>query len=139
MQSHLVVGPIPINGFSPPFVSNSGNPSISASAFSGNWLNPYSHPRKPRRRWVPPPPSSSFTSAAGIDGEQNHYSVLGVARGASSADIKRAYRLLALKVITNFLLIFLLCLHSIILTQLLIYGMIGFLPIIVLLQILINC
>ncbi|XVF42073.1 hypothetical protein PTKIN_Ptkin01aG0330800 [Pterospermum kingtungense] len=101
MQSHLLVGPTPINGFSSssPFVSAGGNPSISASSFIGNWLNPYNHPLKPRRRWVPPPPSSSssFTSAAGIGGEQNHYSVLGVARSASSADIKRAYRLLALK------------------------------------------
>ncbi|XWS57607.1 hypothetical protein CRYUN_Cryun09bG0188300 [Craigia yunnanensis] len=96
MQSHLLVGPTPVNGFSSSFIFNGGNPSVSASPFNGNWLHPYNHPRKSRKRWVPPP-SSSFASAAGINGEQNHYSVLGVGRTASSADIKRAYRLLARK------------------------------------------
>ncbi|XWS64612.1 hypothetical protein CRYUN_Cryun05aG0018100 [Craigia yunnanensis] len=75
MHSHLLVGPIPING---------GNSSISAFPFNGNWPHPFNHRRNSRKRWVPPP-SSSFISAAGINGEQNHYSVLGVARNASSA------------------------------------------------------
>ncbi|XVF31248.1 hypothetical protein REPUB_Repub16aG0129000 [Reevesia pubescens] len=96
MQSHLLVGPTPVNGFASSFISNGGSPSISASPFNGKWPYPFNHLRKSRNRWVPPQ-SSSFTSAAGIDGEQNHYSVLGVARNASSADIKRAYRLLARK------------------------------------------
>ncbi|KAK6233081.1 hypothetical protein SCA6_003154 [Theobroma cacao] len=97
MQAHLLVGPTPVNGFYSfsSFISN-GSLSISASPFTGNWPYPHNSPRKSRNRWIPPP-SSSFASAAGIDGEQNHYSVLGVARNASSADIKRAYRLLALK------------------------------------------
>ncbi|XVE89771.1 hypothetical protein DITRI_Ditri20bG0021900 [Diplodiscus trichospermus] len=99
MQSHLLVGPAPINGFSSTvFGSNGGNPCFSASPFNGSWPYPYNNPRKSRKRWVPPPSSSSsFASAAGINGEQNHYSVLGVARTASSSDIKRAYRLLARK------------------------------------------
>ncbi|XP_021283292.1 uncharacterized protein LOC110415859 isoform X2 [Herrania umbratica] len=101
MQAHLLVGPSPVNGFysSSSFISN-GSLSISASPFTGNWPYPHNSPRKSSNRWIPPP-SSSFASAAGIDGEQNHYSVLGVARNASSADIKRAYRLLALKVLSN--------------------------------------
>ncbi|XP_007030727.2 PREDICTED: dnaJ homolog subfamily C member 18 [Theobroma cacao] len=97
MQAHLLVGPTPVNGFySSSFFISNGSLSISASPFTGNWPYPHNSPRKSRNRWIPPP-SSSFASAAGIDGEQNHYSVLGVARNASSADIKRAYRLLALK------------------------------------------
>ncbi|GMJ11201.1 DNA J protein A69 [Hibiscus trionum] len=100
MQSHLLVGPTPIHGFhssSSTFTANGGGPFISASPFNGNWRHPYNHhPRKRHDRWVPPP-SSSFTPATGINGEQNHYTVLGVARNASSADIKRAYRLLARK------------------------------------------
>ncbi|OMO62342.1 hypothetical protein CCACVL1_22883 [Corchorus capsularis] len=96
MQAHLLVGPSPINVLSSSFVSG-GNPSISASPVNGgNWPYSYNNHRRSRNRWVPPP-SASFTSAAGINGEQNHYSVLGVPRDASSADIKRAYRLLARK------------------------------------------
>ncbi|MBA0632916.1 hypothetical protein Godav_001580 [Gossypium davidsonii] len=103
MQWYLLVGPTPIHGFPPSssfsfsFIANGGNPSISAFPFNGSWRHPYNqHPSEHRNRWVPPP-SSSFTSATGINGEQNHYTVLGVARNASSADIKRAYRLLARK------------------------------------------
>ncbi|XP_022719294.1 dnaJ homolog subfamily B member 14-like [Durio zibethinus] len=102
MQSHLLVGPAPVNGFSSSLIFNGSNPSISASPFNGKRPHPYNHLRKPRKRLAPPPSSSSsssssFTSATGINGERNHYSVLGVARNASFADIKRAYRLLARK------------------------------------------
>ncbi|KAK8543002.1 hypothetical protein V6N13_136452 [Hibiscus sabdariffa] len=97
MQSHLLVGPTPIHGFPSTFTANGGSPFISASPFNGNRRHPYSHhSRKRHDRWFPPP-SSSFTPATGINGEQNHYTVLGLARNASSADIKRAYRLLARK------------------------------------------
>lgn len=41
--------------------------------------------------------SSSSAAAAAINGEPNHYKVLGVAQSATLADIKRAYRLLARK------------------------------------------
>lgn len=44
-----------------------------------------------RRSWRPVVPS------AAVNGNQNHYTVLGLSKTASSADIKRAYRLLARK------------------------------------------
>jgi hypothetical protein len=43
--------------------------------------------------------SSSSSWAAFNGGEQDHYAVLGLERTATSADIKKAYRLLARKVI----------------------------------------
>ncbi|KAK4757339.1 hypothetical protein SAY87_018640 [Trapa incisa] len=52
-----------------------------------------------RRRWRPLSSSSSSwpSSRTAFGGEQNHYEVLGLCRGATAADIKRAYRLLARK------------------------------------------
>ncbi|KAI3413072.1 J domain-containing protein [Psidium guajava] len=75
MQAHHFVGPIPIL------------PSRSHTQ------NSVTH--RYRHRWRPI--SSSSSSWTAIDGEQNHYDVLGLARNATSGDIKRAYRLLARK------------------------------------------
>ncbi|KAK3011440.1 hypothetical protein RJ639_012042 [Escallonia herrerae] len=44
-----------------------------------------------RPLWAP------VVASAAVDGRQNHYAVLGIPPDASSADIKKAYRLLALK------------------------------------------
>ncbi|KAK1290028.1 hypothetical protein QJS10_CPB18g00904 [Acorus calamus] len=57
-------------------------------------------------RWRPPPanhtPSPVTTAAVTNDGYgEDHYSVLGLPRRASSADVKKAYRLLALKLVKN--------------------------------------
>lgn len=50
------------------------------------------------------PPLSTITASAAVNGrQQNHYVVLGVSADASPSDIKRAYRLLALKVVPSFL------------------------------------
>ncbi|XP_030525691.2 uncharacterized protein LOC115737626 isoform X2 [Rhodamnia argentea] len=75
MQAHHFVGPIPI------FPSRS------------HTQNSVTH--RYRHRWRPI--SSSWSSWTAIDGEQNHYDVLGLTRNATTGDIKRAYRLLARK------------------------------------------
>ncbi|XP_031264881.1 J domain-containing protein DDB_G0295729 [Pistacia vera] len=78
MQAQLLVGPIaPINGS-----------DAFSSLFKTGLLTSTSHRRRSR---------SAVASAAAINGEQNHYAVLGVAYSATSADIKKAYRLLARK------------------------------------------
>ncbi|CAN4109061.1 unnamed protein product [Withania somnifera] len=46
-------------------------------------------------------PRSQVSASAIGGGQQSHYSVLGVPHNASSVDIKKAYRLLALKVLSN--------------------------------------
>ncbi|KAK2979142.1 hypothetical protein RJ640_029300, partial [Escallonia rubra] len=48
-----------------------------------------------RPLWAP------VVASAAVHGRQNHYAVLGVPPDASSADIKKAYRLLALKTLSN--------------------------------------
>lgn len=53
-----------------------------------------------RRRWAP------VMASAAIGGRHNHYSVLGVSPTASPADIKKAYRLLALKVLYIYRLVY---------------------------------
>ncbi|PSS21096.1 Chaperone protein like [Actinidia chinensis var. chinensis] len=79
MQAYLLVGPASVDGCgritrrSPLFVGGGGS-------FS------------PHRRRLSP-----VVASAPVNGKQNHYAVLGVLPSASAADIKKAYRLLALK------------------------------------------
>ncbi|XP_015899368.3 uncharacterized protein LOC107432693 [Ziziphus jujuba] len=92
MQSQLLVGPIPINGcfgFHSGFQINPGPPSHSATHL--HHQNRVRH----HRRWSPLIVAASSSWA--IPGKQNHYAVLGLSRYATSAEIKRAYRLLARK------------------------------------------
>lgn len=93
MQSHLLlVGPVPINGssgtgygygFGFSSAVDSTNPTAST------WPT-----TRPRRRRTLVVSSSAFE----INGSQDHYAVLGLSRNATSAHVKRAYRLLARKV-----------------------------------------
>lgn len=73
MQSYLLVGPTSIDG--------SG---------SSRWS--HSLCRTSSRRFYSP-----LVASATINGHHNHYAVLGVSPDASPSDIKKAYRLLALK------------------------------------------
>lgn len=92
MQSHLfLVGPAPINGssgtgygFGFSYAVDSTNPTAST------W--PTTRPRHRRRRTL-----VVSSSAYEINGSQDHYAVLGLSRNATSAHVKRAYRLLARK------------------------------------------
>ncbi|KAJ7971883.1 Chaperone protein dnaJ [Quillaja saponaria] len=93
MQAHLLVGPIPITG-----CGGSGFLSV----FDSNLL--LAVPRsltgrrhRRTRRSHQFSPLIVASSAAEINGEQDHYTVLGLTQSASSIDIKRAYRLLARK------------------------------------------
>ncbi|KAJ0243767.1 Chaperone DnaJ-domain superfamily protein [Hirschfeldia incana] len=107
MQTHLLVGPTPIKGC-----------RQFSSAISGDLLPPsfnscgrdlYHHRRRyrdgrsrchrSRRKTtvISAASSSSSWSSASNSREQNHYVVLGIARNATQADVKRAYRLLARK------------------------------------------
>ncbi|GFY80710.1 chaperone DnaJ-domain superfamily protein [Actinidia rufa] len=79
MQAYLLVGHASVDGCrritnrSPPFVGGGS--------------------RSPHHRRLPPP----VVALASVNGENNHYAVLGVSPSTSAADIKKAYRLLALK------------------------------------------
>ncbi|XP_052728252.1 uncharacterized protein LOC108329486 isoform X2 [Vigna angularis] len=83
MQSHLVVGSISIGRY-----GGAADSSPFHSAAPSCWTNP-------PRRCTPLVVASSSPTA--INGGQNHYAVLGVARNATAVEIKRAYRLLARK------------------------------------------
>ncbi|OIV89543.1 hypothetical protein TanjilG_19910 [Lupinus angustifolius] len=89
MQVHLLVGPISV---SPP--SAAVLLSLHDSKFFLSNAPPFSaHRRRRFSRWSP----LVVASAAAINGGQNHYAVLGIAQTATSAEIKKAYRLLARK------------------------------------------
>ncbi|KAL0554709.1 hypothetical protein IC582_008637 [Cucumis melo] len=96
MQAHFLLGPIPI-----PISSSSSvigfYSSIIADSLPRTYpCNPISKSTLP----LPLPRSNSIVSSwsAAIDGDRNHYELLGVARAASSKEIKKAFRLLARKV-----------------------------------------
>ncbi|KAJ8771655.1 hypothetical protein K2173_026832 [Erythroxylum novogranatense] len=83
--TRLLVGPIPTVPWTIDASSALSSSSIIYHTSLIGWAN---HNRK---KWVPA--SSSYSSLSA--GQQDHYAVLGLARNASSADIKKAYRLLA--------------------------------------------
>lgn len=112
MQTHLLVGPTPIKGcrrFSSAISGDLLPPSFNSCGRESRDL--YHHRRRHREgrsRWqrsrqkttvISAASSSSWASASNTGG-QNHYVVLGIARNATQADVKRAYRLLARKVRT---------------------------------------
>ncbi|TKY62906.1 Chaperone protein DnaJ [Spatholobus suberectus] len=81
MQSHLLVGPISVSRY-----GGAADSGAFHSSASSAWTSP------PRRR---SPLVVASSSPAAVNGGQNHYAVLGVARTATTVEIKRAYRLLA--------------------------------------------
>ncbi|XP_034694026.1 curved DNA-binding protein [Vitis riparia] len=81
MQARLMVGPSSING----------GGLISAAAKGMILLV------DPRTRSHGHGRTAKCRCRAAINGDQDHYAVLGLSRAASSADIKKAYRLLARK------------------------------------------
>lgn len=97
MQAQLLVGPITPTTGSDAFSSIIKNSFLISSprrSTTGSNRN-----RRTRHRLVVASSSwSSSAAAAAINGEPDHYKVLGVAQSATLADIKRAYRLLARKV-----------------------------------------
>ncbi|KAH9784485.1 J domain-containing protein [Citrus sinensis] len=96
MQAQLLVGPITPTTGSDAFSSIIKNSFLISSprrSTTGSNRN-----RRTRHRLVVASSSwSSSAAAAAINGEPDHYKVLGVAQSATLADIKRAYRLLARK------------------------------------------
>ena len=102
MQSHLLAGPISVTPCASalPSVAADSNPFFSAgSATPPIWTRRH----RRRHRWSPfIAASSSSSSAAAVNGGgRDLYAVLGVAQTATAAEIKRAYRLLARKVVVN--------------------------------------
>lgn len=100
MQVQLLVGPIPTAFDGSGALSSSSSASSFIAGFNSligpAWGWAHRHNRLSRlRKWGSVVVASS--SWAAFNSEQDHYAVLGLARTASSADIKRAYRLLARK------------------------------------------
>ncbi|GMP87158.1 hypothetical protein CsSME_00039659 [Camellia sinensis var. sinensis] len=90
MQAYLLVGPTSTS------IDGGGKITPGSNRIWQPWVWPQGGGRSRsshRRCWSPPVVVASAT----INGLQNHYAVLGVSPTASSADIKKAYRLLALK------------------------------------------
>ncbi|CAA7061414.1 unnamed protein product [Microthlaspi erraticum] len=107
MQTHLLLGPSRIKGC---------HCRRFSSAISGDLLPPFFIPvvrdlyhhlrrhrdgrfrcQRSRRKTTVTSAASSSSSSGSNTGVQDHYVVLGVARNATSVDIKKAYRLLARK------------------------------------------
>ncbi|KAF5749175.1 dnaJ subfamily C member 11-like [Tripterygium wilfordii] len=83
MQAQLLVG------FAPTPSGNLSSPSLWGPGFFDGNRGRRSH----RTQWT----VASSSSSAEINSGHDHYAVLGLARSATAADIKRAYRLLARK------------------------------------------
>ncbi|WCJ43633.1 Chaperone DnaJ-domain superfamily protein [Euphorbia peplus] len=94
MQAQFLVGPIPtaIDG-SGSFISSTSS-SFLNSLISPAWRWAHHRNRFSPRRKIS---SVAVASWAAINGDQDHYAVLGVSPNATVPDIKRAYRLLARK------------------------------------------
>ncbi|KAH9728455.1 J domain-containing protein [Citrus sinensis] len=96
MQAQLLVGPITPTTGSDAFSSIIKN-SFLISSPRRSTTGSNRHRRTRHRLVVASSSWSSSAAAAAINGEPDHYKVLGVAQSATLADIKRAYRLLARK------------------------------------------
>ncbi|XP_010257675.1 PREDICTED: dnaJ homolog subfamily C member 18 [Nelumbo nucifera] len=79
MQVYLLVNPSSING------GAGVSAGVKGNLLGVSW--------KQSHRWS----RRTVVASAAINGEQDHYAVLGISSSASPADIKRAYRLLARK------------------------------------------
>ncbi|KAF8094607.1 hypothetical protein N665_0359s0048 [Sinapis alba] len=105
MQTHLLVGPTPIKSCRRFSSAISGDLLPPPFSLVGRDLYHYrrrhrdgrSRYQRSRRKTTVITAASSSWSPAYNNGEKNHYVVLGIARNATQADVKRAYRLLARK------------------------------------------
>uniref|UniRef100_A0A1J3EQV1 Chaperone protein DnaJ n=1 Tax=Noccaea caerulescens TaxID=107243 RepID=A0A1J3EQV1_NOCCA len=109
MQAHLLLGPIRIKGCHCRRFSSAIAGDLLPPSFNPFVRDLYHHLRRHRdgrfrcqrsrrKTTVTSAASSSSSSSWGSNtGVQDHYLVLGVARNATSVDIKKAYRLLARK------------------------------------------
>ncbi|KAK0599027.1 hypothetical protein LWI29_001686 [Acer saccharum] len=95
MQSQLLVGlitPIDSSHAFSTFLKATSLISTTTTTTCSGGGRVRNRKRRLHHRWLP-----VVASAAAIHGDQDHYSVLGIASTATSSDIKRAYRLLARK------------------------------------------